>query len=355
MKRTFSQERMFGSNMRSNTNKRPVQQVAQAARDQQGLALALGFQGVSIAVLSDYKIPLRNFTDLAEHVTGMEIKDFDIFSVPDGKLIYIPAEKVDVQYYQEQKELVLKGPIQLFGRGSTIAYIAQYMAECLRTAQTGSMLIHAAAVRAPISNTSIVILGEKGAGKTTLALRLCHQYGYWLIGNDQIFLGAEPDGTVVTAGGNAWFHLRETAVLADAYLMQLCSHRHERAKPAWNNKMKVDPHQIAIRVATGAFPVTAIFHIRIDQTQSEVHSEIWQGIQRNLFLHECFGRHISGQATPLQDDRGNYLGSLPPINLECALKARDTLVERVIKAGVVEIFAPDSRSAVDFILKREVS
>lgn len=341
--------------MRNNVNKRPARQVAPAARNQQGLALALGFQGVSIAVLSAHKIPLGNFKDLEEYVTGMEIKDYDNLAVPDGKIIYIPAAKVDVQYYQGQKELVLKGPIQLFGRGSAIAYIAQYMAECLRTAQTGSMLIHAAAVRAPISNTSIVILGEKGAGKTTLALRLCHQYGYWLIGNDQIFLGAEPDGPVVTAGGNAWFHLRETAVLADAYLMQICSHRHERTKPAWNNKMKVDPRQIAIRVATGAFPVTAIFHVRIDQTQAEVHSEIWQGVQRNLFLHECFGRHISGQATPLQDDRGNYLGSLPSINLECALKARDTLVDRVIKAGVIEIFAPDSHSAVDFILKREVS
>lgn len=330
-----------------------ARQFARRATDRQGFKLALEFRGIKIALVSDHAFSREQFQRLADYVTGMELKSLDDPALSHGRLVYIPAADIAVQYRQEALELILRGPDHCFGSGNSLAYIAQYMAECLRTSQAGVMLIHAAAVQAPDQNVSYIILGEKGAGKTTLALRLCHQHGYRLIGNDQIFLGSQADGSLVTAGGNAWFNLRQTAVLADPYLAELQPDAPQCIGPAWDNKRAVAPAQVGIDIASGEFPVKAIFRIRIDRTQPEVQCMHWQGVQRNLILHECFGRHISGQATPLQDDRGNYLGSLPPINQERARKARDALVDLVIKAGVLEIFAPDSGSAVDLIMKRE--
>lgn len=312
---------------------------------------SLVFRGVTIALVSDHEVTEETLMNLKDDVTGMCVEEPTGISTPDGTLIYVPADTVKVAYRAEKRELVLRGPVHLFGSGITLAYIAQYMAECLRATKSGLLLIHAAAVRSPGSNSAILILGEKGAGKTTLALRLCHQYGYWLIGNDQVFLGPKGEA-LVTAGGNAWFNLRETAISADQYLAQLFPSPAAGDKAAWNSKTKLDPQRVGVGIEAGECPVEAIFHIRIDRTQPRLYVGQWVGTQRNLILHERFGRHVSGQATPLQDDHGNYLGSLPPIDSAAAMSARDELVHRVIRAGIVEVFAPTSGAAADYITRR---
>ncbi len=314
----------------------------------------LVFHGMTIAIRSPHQLDKANFMELEESVTGMQTLDRPpIGAAPDGRLSYLPAEDVAVRYSEADRELVLSGPVALFGNGTAIAFTAHYMAECLRSSKTGLMLVHSAAICQPDEDNSYVFLGEKGAGKTTLALRLCHQYNFKLIGNDQVFMGPGDDGRLVTHGGNAWFNVRETAVSSDSYLAKLVTLESVEYKPAWNNKVRIDPNGIGIGVEKNKVPVKELFHVRIDHTQKQLQTGPWAGLQRNLALHERLGRHITGQATPLQDDKGNYLGSLPPVNLLDALRARDELVGLVIKTGITEIFAPSSDSAIEYILDKK--
>lgn len=310
------------------------------------------FNNVAIQVSSHQAFEDNTFDNLKEIVTGMEIGDEA--DVIDGHIDYVVDENVSIDYSEQQRRLTLTGPERMFGNGTALAFSAHYMAECLRADKLGLLLVHSAAIKPPGHDQSYVFLGEKGAGKTTLALRLCHQYGYSLIGNDQVFMGVSEQDDLITDSGNAWFNVRETAISADPYIAQLLRRPKSLDKPAWNNKMIVAPESVGISTYNKRLPVKEVFHIRIDHSQPDLQVIAWQGLQRNLILHERFGRHITGQATPFQDDHGNYLGSLPSINLAEALKARDKLVRLTIKLGVTEIFSPDSNSAVEFIHSRTI-
>lgn len=308
------------------------------------------FNDVAIQVNSRQSFSDNTFEDLKESVTGMQIGDAS--QSIDGRIDYVVAEDINIDYSVEQRRLTLAGPTRMFGNGTALAFTAHYMAECLRADKSGLLLVHSAAIKLPDHELSYVFLGEKGAGKTTLALRLCHQYNYGLIGNDQVFMGANEQDELITDSGNAWFNVRETAISADPYIGRLLGKPKNLDKPSWNNKVAVMPDSIGVSSYDKQLPVKEIFHVRIDHSQPDLRAMAWQGLQRNLILHERFGRHITGQATPFQDDYGNYLGSLPPINLPEALKARDKLVGLVIKSGVTEIFSPDSDSAVEYIHSR---
>jgi len=308
------------------------------------------FNDLSIRVNSQEAFVDNTFEDLKDAVTGMEIGEVN--QEVDGTIEYVIAEDIDISYSSDKQKLVITGPTRMFGNGSAIAFTAHYMAECLRADKSGLMLVHSAAIKLPDQDQSYVFLGEKGAGKTTLALRLCHQYDYGLIGNDQVLMGSNNNSQLITDSGNAWFNVRETAISADPYIENLLGRPQNPTKPSWNNKITVLPESIGVSSYDKQLPVKEIFHIRIDHSQPDLRAMAWQGLQRNLILHERFGRHVTGQATPFQDDYGNYLGSLPPVNIEGALNARDKLVSLVIKTGVTEIFSPDSDSAVDYIHSR---
>ncbi len=310
----------------------------------------LVFNGIAIRVSSHQSFTDDTFEHLKDVVTGMQIGEED--HPFDGEIDYVVSEDIDINYTAAEEKITISGPIHMFGNGNAIAFTAHYMAECLRTDKSGMMLVHSAAIKLPEDEQSYVFLGEKGAGKTTLALRLCHQYGYGLIGNDQVFLGANENNELVTNNGNAWFNVRETAISADPYIARLLGKPKNHDKPSWNNKVTVTPQSIGVESYDRQLPVREVFHVRIDHSQPDLRAMSWQGLQRNLILHERFGRHITGQATPFQDDHGNYLGSLPPVNLPRALQARDKLVRLVIKTGVTEIFSPDSDSAVEYVYNK---
>ena len=308
------------------------------------------FNDVTIRVNSRQSFCDEAFENLIDTVTGMQIAEDDIPA--DGEIDYVVSEEIDINYSGADKKLTIVGPTRMFGNGNAVAFTAHYMAECLRADKSGLMLVHSAAIKLPSDDKSYVILGEKGAGKTSLAIRLCHQYGYGLIGNDQVFMGANDLDQLVTDRGNAWFNVRETAISADPYIARLLGKPKNHNKPSWNNKVTITPESIGVESFDKQLPVKEVFHIRIDHSQPDLRVMAWQGLQRNLILHERFGRHVTGQATPFQDDHGNYLGSLPPVNLASALRARDKLVSLVIKTGVTEIFSPDSDSAVDYVNNR---
>ena len=265
-----------------------------------------------------------------------------------GHLRYEESDVViPPQYDVEHQVMRISGPKSMFSKGRALYYAADYMAECLSAPHTNSLIVHSAAVFSEKTGLSYLILGEKGSGKTTLSLRLCEELGLHLIGNDLVRIGQQDDD-LFTFEGSKWFDIRETATRADRYLGKYATLLASGNFNAWNNKTRVLPDDIGITTHSEKARIDKILNIRIDPYQPYLTASSWEGIQRNLILHEKVGRHITGQATPFQDDNGNYLGSLPAINLLETTRVRDNIVMSMINKGITELYGPNSESLAEW-------
>lgn len=316
-------------------------------------SLSLRFNGQPVSVEGDVSWDMAQIEDMAETVTSMELCIGNEDASDSPRVIYKEANEISVSYDEAENGIKIEGPKNMFGKGTALVYLAEYLAASKLAANNGEFLTHAAAIFNPETNRSQVLLGEKGAGKTTLAIRLCSEAGFELIGNDQVYIGSTED-EIYTTGGNAWFNVRRTATASDDYMQRFAKKidDHTGLRPSWNDKVRLNPEDIGVKRKLGSVVVGNIFHIRLDPKQDSLYASPWRGVQQNLVLHERFGRHISGQATPLQDDKGSYLGSLPLIDYSRSVSQRDLLVKRIISKGVLEVFAPSSEAAYEYIVRQ---
>ncbi|RVU63190.1 hypothetical protein BM74_16425 [Bacillus thuringiensis] len=278
------------------------------------------------------------------------ISSYNKLEIPkiSGLIHYITDEIPHVTYNAADRCLSVKGPLNCFSGGQALHFLSDYMFECLQAPYTNNLLIHAAAVYSKEKDTSYLILGEKGSGKTTLSFRLCEELGLSLIGNDLVRVGCNENGELFTTEGSRWFDVRETAVKADSYMEKLSARLPSNSSNSWNNKTRILPSDYGIETHSKQSKIDKVLHVRMNSYQNYFSACPWEGVQRSLILHEKVGRHISGQATPFQDDQGNYLGSLPSINYDNTSLVRDNIVRAMIGAGITEISGPSSQSLVDW-------
>lgn len=298
---------------------------------------------VEIQILSELD-SIGNNTLLFQKKMGLDLNNPLEKNKVSGSINYIEGEIPSVTFDYDSHCLSVKGPLRQFNKGRALYFLSEYMSECLQAPYTNSLLIHAAAVYSKEKDKSYLILGEKGSGKTTLVFRLCQELGLSLIGNDLVRIGYDENGDLFTKEGSRWFDIRETAVKADEYMNKLATILSAKSTNSWNNKTRILPEHHSINTHFEQAKIDKILNIRIDPYQNHFSARPWEGVQRNLILHEKIGRHISGQATPFQDDQGNYLGSLPSINRQQASLVRDNIVRCMIHTGITELFGPNSKA-----------
>ena len=309
----------------------------------------LNYDGITIALHTDGFTLHSSLQELENNQVG--IKVIEAQGSYDGSVLYTPSDAPTISYSPDERSLNVSGPIELFDSARALSFLAGHLAGSLGAIKNRRLVIHAAAVYSPQNNASSILLGEKGAGKTTLATRLCTEQGFELIGNDQVYVGLNDEDELITTEGSTWIDIRETAAKADPYIATLFQIAQRSDLPSWNNKSRLHPEDLGINTHAEESNVSSIFNVRLDKYQPKMYTALWTGVQRNLILHERVGRQITGQTTPFQDDLGNYLGSIPPIELEKTLAVRDDIVRAIIKTEVTEVFGADSKELAQFIAK----
>lgn len=310
--------------------------------------IAIKIQASGISIDSAIQENVAAYGQVGLRIPETEDSELEI----DGYVTFSPSETPTILYSADRVALEITGPQEAFGTGRALSYMAGHLAGCLGAIKNQRLLIHAASVYSPGEDESILLIGEKGAGKTTLSTRMCLDYGYRLVGNDQVYIGISSDGKLLTTIGSTWIDIRETAEKAEPYLAQLGIPNTPGESPAWNNKRRLQPSEAGIETHDKESPISNIYNIRIDRHENRLRSSLWTGVQRSLILHERIGRQITGQTTPFQDDKGEYLGSIPPIELDKTLTVRDTIVKAIIQKGITQLFGPSSEDLAQYITNK---
>ncbi|OKJ78573.1 hypothetical protein [Streptomyces sp. CB02460] len=214
-------------------------------------------------------------------------------------------------------------------RTSTLAYVTYTALE--RSRQQRQMLpLHANAMVSP-SGLGILLLGNKGAGKTSVVLALGSR-GWTHAGDDLAVLAEAASDLLVLPG-------KPTAAVrpgdpglwqAPKPVITLTPFLHIPVPLAGVIRLTVHP-AVPGPLLTSATPFSP---------------------NEQLRLHEALARYISGLPTPLTGPAGAPYGPVWPLDDPSLARWRAHLVARLEQHPYGYLHAPDPRSAADLITQR---
>jgi hypothetical protein len=211
---------------------------------------------------------------------------------------------------------------------ATLAYATYTAAERARQ-QHRKLTLHANAAITP-DGRGVLLLGHKGAGKTTTTLALGER-GWTHAGDDLVVL-AETDGELWLLPGKPTAAVRPS----DPTLWQL-------PKPTVTLAPFTD------RAVPLAAVVRLIAHPAVTHPVSVPAQPF--SMTEYLRLHEALARYLSGLPTPLTGPGRIPFGTVWPLDTPALARWRTGLISRLERLPYRYLYAPDPQSAADLITK----
>jgi hypothetical protein len=209
---------------------------------------------------------------------------------------------------------------------TTLGYAAYTVAERARQLR-GMVTAHAAAALDPVGR-AVLLLGDKGAGKTSTLLALL-RHGYRFLGDDQVVLAADPaDGIGVLPG------------------RRRCAVRQVTGRLGYEAKQIVDLDAIpAADVPASGFPVATVIRVSIHPATTPMVTEPAPlSLTEQLRLAENLARYIAGVVTPLATTPV-VCAPVYPLDDPTTAAARSRLIERIGTLGLRYLHAPTADRA----------
>lgn len=210
---------------------------------------------------------------------------------------------------------------------NSLAYVTYTAFERARQHQRKAT-VHATALIAP-DGQAVLLLGAKGAGKTSTALALAAQ-GWTHAGDDVVVLGESDDGRVSVWPGKPTAAIRDPA-------------RPLAPKP----QLALEPF------ATGLAPLARVVRMAVHPALDTASLTPAAPLSVNewLRLHETLGRYISGLPTPITGVAGVPYGPVWPLDSPALARWRSHLIARLAVGQFDYLYAPDPDTAADLLTK----
>ncbi len=263
-------------------------------------------------------------------------------------IVYSPDGSTSINYNAEEQRLYVRGPEEEFKDGQSLAYMTFWLTEAQRQAD-GIVTAHAASVSK--DGIGILILGERGNGKTSVCLGLGRKYGYKLVANDLTMLGLNPvTGTPEIHNGTKIFGLRLSAI-RDRFdeLLHLFTDTSRRSQ---TTKAFVYPQEVGMDTESNPQVITRVYMVYIDGSKKDELStyemdDMWI---RN-YLYENFSRYVRGTAIlPFSAQTQNVLGYLPSLDQEEYHSKRIELIERLIRmTKIINVSGGDLEQIINYV------
>jgi len=269
--------------------------------------------------------------------------------VPGAPQIWVCERRTpSVEYHAENATAVLSAPEDELADGQALAYLAFWISEPVRQ-RAGEITFHAGGACTE-SGGGCLIVGERGAGKTSLILELTRSHRFTLIANDIAMLAYDRQRREISlTGGSKVIGLRLAA--ARASFPELLYYFHETDRGSWWNKAFIDPASLGICTCDHA-PIHKAFLVHLDTTGSDElscypMSDKWI---RN-YLHENLSRYIRASALLVFGAAtGKTLGYLPSLDQAELYEFRDTVIEYLIeRVCVLNVSSGDVRRIADLV------
>lgn len=222
-----------------------------------------------------------------------------------------------IDYHLAERRIVVMADPKILVQGETLPYLAYGLLE-LQGQGIGQATIHGAAISR--DGQAILLVGGKGAGKTTLGLELCLNRGFKLIGNDLIILGLDAIGTgLVALGGTKHFNVR-LATAQEQFPGLLPCFGSSGSDDNWATRAIIKPDAIRVDIDGDPVPIACVFELHLDHRSSSVKLTEINPIRSRLILYENLSKYIQGTSLPVlvgDDLRLVYRPSFddPPLHL----------------------------------------
>ena len=280
----------------------------------------IGVASATLRFISD--VPLQEYflrnKQFMEFFDPKFIKDDESIT---HTFIYINTEE-NVGLRCGDKGMTLRFPAQNLTE-SNLIYLAYPLLE-KQFAQMGLSSCHSACVCK--NGEATLIIGEAGAGKTSLAVNLCQNYGFSLISNDMTLIGLDGDG-IAAYGGTKFLNLRLLSVKNNMESL-LYLFRNDIADE-WTNKITIMAQDVGIDTEYGVVPITNVVHVRLDDRENDLKVTAGDSWRNNFLLYQNLSSHIRGQAATFVDASGHPMGYIPSYETEETYLKRQELINRI--------------------------
>jgi hypothetical protein len=257
----------------------------------------------------------------------------------------------------ERNTFHLSGPQHEEAFTRQIPHILYVLTEKVRQNIKRECTAHCAAVFVPSLKYSILILGDKGSGKTNTSYSLCKTYGGQLIGNDLVIVGKNKSG-VYAHGGSTKFTMRYE--IAIGFFPEISPPAGDETSTyfslGYENKIEIEPEDHGIKIKLDPSPIGLVVRVNVHQlSKKEVITNRISFLQESLKLHENLSRYIRGQTTPLYLSLdGKVRGYFPSLDSSKSAKIRQEICESLFKSSFNYVCAKSPIRAADMIMNEVI-
>ncbi|GIH67841.1 phosphoenolpyruvate carboxykinase (ATP) [Sphaerimonospora thailandensis] len=209
----------------------------------------------------------------------------------------------------------------------TLMYVTYTALERLRQQQR-KVTVHATALYAS-GGQAVLLLGAKGAGKTSVALALGER-GWVHAGDDLVVIGQDDnDGLVVWPG-------KPTAAIRDP-----------------GRPLAPKPQCVLEPFAAGPARLSRIVRLAVHPALATASLTPAQPLSVNerLRLSENMARYISGLPTPLGGITGAPYGPVWPLDTPACARWRSHLITQIADCRFDYVYAPCPQTAADLLIE----
>ncbi len=277
--------------------------------------------GVIVNYTSD--VPLKKYFE--EHKHKMELFNANVLEYQEN--INLPEVVYNNKFNSRNIEIINNKMIVSYPfenlTESIILYLGYHFFEYY-FGLDGKCLCHSACLTK--DDDTILILGDSGAGKTSVAINLCLEHGYELISNDMTLIGLEAD-KLFAYGGTKFINLRYTSVKQNMPMLK--SLFDGISNDQWNYKINVQANEIGVKECYNPKKIDRIYTIKVINSRNDLSITPGDNWRNNFILYSNISSHIRGSAATFIDKMGHPIGFIPSFDDENTYNKRMKIIDTI--------------------------